>query len=202
MTTLRPSTPATDDSSVLMIRHHIVEDVQFMRYGLVAVHIDAHADLLDQPFYSAERFSEQLDECLKEPGFELVSGRVDGLLVGCAFGTTLSADTSWWQGIRDCGDPDLIRENGNRTFAFREILVRKAYQHQGYAHRLHDALLAERHEDRAALLVSSDNPARELYLRWGWEVAGKVQPSPDSPLFEAMVIDRWFWSITSSVETA
>ena len=41
--------------------------------------------------------------------------------------------------------------NPTPTFAFREILVRKAIQHRGYTHRLHDELLARRHEERATL---------------------------------------------------
>jgi hypothetical protein len=50
-------------------------------------------------------------------------------------------------------------------------------------------LVADRPEERATLLVRQDNPARNLYLRWGWRVVGTMKPFPDSPLMEAMVLD-------------
>lgn len=49
---------------------------------------------------------------------------------------------------------------------------------EGYGRQLHDALLADRPEERATLLVRQDNPARDLYLRWAWRVVGIVQPFP------------------------
>jgi ribosomal protein S18 acetylase RimI-like enzyme len=67
-------------------------------------------------------------------------------------------------------------------------LVRKSYQRRGFAHRLHDAVLAERHEERAALFVRADNPARLLYRKWGWSVVGYLPPQQDSPQFEAMLL--------------
>jgi hypothetical protein len=53
----------------------------------------------------------------------------------------------------------------------------------------YDALLATRPEERATLLVRGDNPARHLYLKWGWKHVGYVQPYPDSPRFESMTIN-------------
>lgn len=158
-----------------------------MRQDLLAVHVDARSQLLIQPFYSVERFWERFESYTKNPSFSMVTGSVDYQLVGYAFGSPLPADTSWWKGIENVADPDIARETGHRTFAFREILVRKSFQHRGYAHQLHDALLSSRPEERATLLVRSDNPARELYLRWGWTLIGHLQPYPDSPRFESMV---------------
>ena len=158
-----------------------------MRDELIDVHLDARADLADQPFYTGLRFGERLDNYLTSPGFDLVTARIDEGLIGYAFGGTLPATTDWWRGA-EVTDPDITRETGERTFAFREILVRRAHQHRGHAHCLHDALLTSRPEQRATLLVRDDNPARVLYLRWGWQQVGHIQPFPDSPRFEAMVI--------------
>jgi GNAT superfamily N-acetyltransferase len=169
--------------------HHGPEAVPDLRAQLVNVHVDARSDLLDQDFYTAERFAQRLDAYAEDPTFALVTMTVDQVLVGYAFGGTLSASTRWWKGLRDATDPDLTQETGTRTFAFRELLVRKAHQRRGYAHALHDELLAGRPEERATLLVRRDNPARELYLRWGWKVVGKMQPFPDSPVFDSMVLD-------------
>jgi ribosomal protein S18 acetylase RimI-like enzyme len=155
---------------------------------LIAVHVDARAELLDQAFYTAERFWERFEVYLQGPGFDLVTGRLQDQLIGYAFGSTLPASTQWWSGIEGA-DATLTEETGDRTFAFREILVRKAFQHRGYAHRLHDELLASRPEKRATLLVRSDNPARLLYSRWGWSRVGLLQPYPDSPRFESMVLE-------------
>ena len=85
-------------------------------------------------------------------------------------------------------DPDATRETGSRTFAFREFLMRKKYQGRGYGHEMHDALLGDRPEERATLLVRSDNPARDLYLRWGWTRLGYLKPFPDSPRFESLLL--------------
>jgi hypothetical protein len=169
------------------LQHYPASAVPAMRDELIAVHVDARAELLDQPFYTAERFWERFEGYLQGPGFDLVTGRLGSQLVGYAFGSTLPANTRWWSGIEGAG-PGLTEETGERTFAFREILVRKASQHQGYAHRLHDELLAGRSEERATLLVRSDNPARLLYTRWGWSRVGFLQPYPDSPRFESMVL--------------
>jgi GNAT superfamily N-acetyltransferase len=173
----------------LQLRHHTAAEAAAFANDLVAVHLDARADLLDQPFYSAERFAERLGEHLTDPNFELVTGRLTGPMVGYAYGGSLTADTWWWSHLEGDLDPDLTRETGSRTFWLRELLVRQAYQHRGYAHQLHDALLAGRPEERAALFVRIDNRARLFYRRWGWSVVGHLPPQQDSPRFEAMLLD-------------
>lgn len=175
-------------AETLLVHRHGPDAVPGMRDVMIDIHLDARAELLGNPFYSAERFGERLDAYAADPGFDLVAGHVGGALVGYAFGGPLSANTRWWAGLRDAVDPDVARETGSRTFAFREIVMRKAHQRRGYAHQLHDALLGGRSEERATLLVRGDNPARDLYLRWGWRVVGQVQPFPDSPVFDSMVI--------------
>ena len=174
------------------------EQLQVDRYGaaaaramkdeLVAVHADARAELLDQSFYAPDRFAERLEEHVADPNFELVTGRAAGLLVGYAYGSSLPIDTWWWSHLEGVENPELTRETGSRTFWLRELLVRKSYQRRGFAHRLHDAVLAERHEERAALFVRADNPARLLYRKWGWSVVGYLPPQQDRPQFEAMLL--------------
>lgn len=176
-------------AEILQVRRHGPDAVPSMRAELIDVHVDARAELIGQPFYSAERFGERLDAYAADPGFDLVTGHVGDTLVGYAFGGPLSAHTRWWAGLRDAADLGVTRETGSRTFAFREFVMRKAYQRRGYGHQLHDVLLGGRPEERATLLVQGDNPARALYLRWGWRVAGQVQPFPDSPVFDALLRD-------------
>lgn len=175
----------------LRIAHWSADDVGQLRPELIDVHVDARAELLDQPFYSAQRFDERLDRYVAAAGFTLVTARLHDRLVGYTFGSPLPADTEWWSDTSPV-DPDtageLFQESSGRTFAFREILVRKGDQRQGHAHRLHDALLENRPEERATLVVRPDNPARDLYLRWGWSIVGHTQPFEDGPRFEAMMI--------------
>jgi GNAT superfamily N-acetyltransferase len=180
-------------ADLLQIRHHTAGEAATLADDLVAVHLDARAELIDQPFYSAERFTERLREHLTDPNFELVTGQVEGLMVGYAYGGNLPADTWWWSHLEGDFDPDLTRETGSRTLWLRELLVRKAHQRRGYAHQLHDALLAHRAEERAALFVRIDNPARLFYRRWGWSLVGHLPPQQDSPRFEAMLLDLTGW---------
>jgi GNAT superfamily N-acetyltransferase len=175
-------------TEALQVRHHPAVGAAALADELINVHLDARAELLDQPFYSAARFADRLGEHLADPNFELVTGQVTSLLVGYAYGGSLPADTWWWSHLEGVPDRELTRETGNRTFWLRELLVRKSCQHRGYAHQLHDALLAGRHEERAVLFVRADNPARLFYRRWGWSLVGQLPPQQDSPRFEALLL--------------
>lgn len=48
-----------------------------------------HADVIDDPFYSAERFAQRVRGYANSPGFELVVAEIDGAPVGLAFGYAL-----------------------------------------------------------------------------------------------------------------
>jgi GNAT superfamily N-acetyltransferase len=132
-------------ADLLQIRHHTAGEAATLADDLVAVHLDARAELIG------------------------------------------------WSHLEGDFDPDLTRETGSRTLWLRELLVRKAHQRRGYAHQLHDALLAHRAEERAALFVRIDNPARLFYRRWGWSLVGHLPPQQDSPRFEAMLLDLTGW---------
>ncbi len=68
-------------------------------------------------------------------------------------------------------------------------MVDPRWQRRGIARALHDELLRGRPEERATLLVRSDNePAQTAYARWGWATVAKLKPFPDSPLFDALIL--------------
>ncbi|WP_410677126.1 GNAT family N-acetyltransferase [Amycolatopsis sp. cmx-4-68] len=68
-------------------------------------------------------------------------------------------------------------------------MVLSTWRRRGYAKQLHDALLADRSEERATLLVKPDNvPARTAYLSWGWQLFGQLQPFADAPIYDALMI--------------
>jgi GNAT superfamily N-acetyltransferase len=149
----------------------------------------SHADVIDNPFYSIERFVERVRGYVRAPGFELVAAYDGDAPVGLAFGYALPVNARWWQGLTTTVDDGFTDETGSRTFALNELMVVPDRQGQGVAHALHDDLLHGRREERATLLVREDNlSAQQAYARWGWRKVGKLQPYPDSPHFDAMIL--------------
>ena len=69
-------------------------------------------------------------------------------------------------------------------------MVRPSWRKQGIADRLHEALLKERTEDLAVLLVDVTHPkVQALYETWGYDRVGEQQPFADSPVYAVMVQD-------------
>jgi ribosomal protein S18 acetylase RimI-like enzyme len=163
--------------------------VEAHRAVLLDVYEEVYGDRLDDPFFSASRYWERLQAYASRGGFSLVLGELDGEVAGYALGYTLPAGSGWWRGLRaDVGEGEL-REDGSRTFALTEIMVRGSWRRRGYARQLHDRLLADRAEERATLLVLPDNiPAKAAYASWGWRKLGELKPFDDSPTYDAMVV--------------
>src|SRR5438309_2231742 len=90
----------------------------------------------DDPFFSRQRFVDRLDKHLAAPGFELVTARLDGRLIGYIYG--------------------FSRTNEDK-FVICELMVAAEYRKQGLARRLHDELLGGRSEGAAELLVEKEN---------------------------------------------
>jgi ribosomal protein S18 acetylase RimI-like enzyme len=174
----------------LEIARHDASGAQQLADTLICVYAEIYAHKADNPFFSVERFAERFRAHSARPGYELVAGWLDGILVGYAYGVPLSAQTQWWQGLREPLPPELLRETGHRTFALNEIMVREPWRRRGIARRLHDQLMTGRPEERATLLVESTNtPAKAAYVAWGWRHIGQLQPFPDSPVYDAMLLD-------------
>lgn len=175
-------------------------DLSFSRHGpadaeaildgvIVPLYEASHADVIDDPFYSGERFAERVRGYFKAPGFEIVVARLDGRPVGQAFGYALPERARWWDGLTTPVPEGFTEETGTRTFALNELMVIPERQGQGVAHALHDELLGGRREERATLLVREDNTsAQNAYKRWGWSKVGKLRPFPDAPHFDSMII--------------
>lgn len=177
-------------SDLTFTRHDPAGAEKILGSVIVPVYVASHQDVIDQPFYSAERFAERFPGYAKAPGFEIVIAYIDERPVGQAFGYALPATTRWWDGLTTPVEDEFTAETGARTFAFNELMVVPEWQGKGVAHALHDALLGGRAEERATLLVREDNEsAQRAYARWGWRKAGKAQPFPDSPHFDVMVVD-------------
>lgn len=180
----------TTSAPPLRITRQGPDGLQEHRQILLDVYAEIYAAKLADPFFSVPRYWERLEAYASRPGFGLVIGSLDDAVIGYALGFTLPAGSGWWRGLVDEVDPDLVREDGTRTFAITEIMVRQAWRRRGYARALHDGLLSERTEQRATLLVLPDNtPARTAYLAWGWDRVGGLKPFDDAPTYDAMVLE-------------
>lgn len=176
-------------SELTFTRHNPADAEKILDTVIVPVYVASHQDVIDQPFYTAERFAERFPGYAKAPGFEIVIVYAGGEPVGQAFGYALPTDARWWNGLTTPVPDGFTTETGSRTFAFNELMVAPQWQGRGVAHALHDELLGGRHEERATLLVREDNvSAQRAYARWGWQKIGKLQPFPDSPHFDAMIL--------------
>lgn len=174
----------------LAIRIYDSAGLHEQREDLLAVYAEVYSDQLDDPFYALPRYWERLAAYASRDGFGLATGRLDGELICYALGYPLPAGSGWWRGMRGEVDQALLTETGRRTFAGNEIMVRSQWRRRGYARALHDALLFNRKEERATLLVRPENTAaRTAYLSWGWHKIGELQPFDDAPVFDAMIRD-------------
>lgn len=154
------------------------------------LYIATHADVIDNPFYSVDRFTERVRGYIKSPTFEMVAGSFNDDPIGLAFGYVLPREARWWRGLTTPVDPKFIAEDGARTFGLCELMIHPDWQGRGLAHALHDELLGNRPEQRASLLVREDNrTAQQAYLKWGWRLIGKLQPYPDSPHYDVLVLE-------------
>ena len=175
-----------------------MSDLTFRRYDapaartirdLVAeIHHDAYGE--KDGFSSDEAFMRRYDAYTAQDDFDLVLAEQDGEPVGQAWGWPLDAATSWWSGLLAEPEPGFTREDGRRTFALSEIMVRQAATGQGIARALHTELLQARPEQRATLLVRPSNTvAYRAYERWGWRPVAKLRPAwPDAPTFDVLIL--------------
>ena len=87
-------------------------------------------------------------------------------------------------------EPGFTDEDGSRTFALSEIMVRRPWTGRGVAHALHDELLRGRNEKRATLLVELGNDvAYRAYTAWGWRKVARLRPGwPDAPLYDVLIL--------------
>ena len=174
------------------------ETIKIIRYGLesfaeirptlVALYAEVYADQLADPFFSVERFEQRLEGYASRPGWEAVVAYDGGEAAGYAFASTLPAGSAWWAGMLEPLPEGYAAEDGKRTLALFELMVRQPWRGTGLAHRIHEELLAGRPEERVTLLVEPTHPkVKALYECWGYSNVGDQQPFPDAPVYATMV---------------
>jgi GNAT superfamily N-acetyltransferase len=158
--------------------------------------VDVYAEVYDvppyigDPFFSVATYADRLEAALEMKGFETVTARIDGQLVGYVHGVALPADKPWWVSLGPARPEAayLAAEEG-RVFWLREIMTRPGHANHGVGRKLHDEVIAGRAEPWTALTCIIDNePAHGAYLRWGYEIIGRIKHAPESPVYDAMLL--------------
>ncbi|MFH8729706.1 GNAT family N-acetyltransferase [Streptomyces termitum] len=173
------------------IRHYTAERLPEIRQHLLDIHAEVrHRDFgLTGPFYDVERFDERLSTYAARSGWSAVFATEDGEPVGFAFGCPLPAETRWWSSMITELPDGYTDEDGVRTVALNEIVVRKPWRGRGIAWQIHEEWLSRRTESRVTLLVNpanGDGAVQAVYEAWGYRTIGRQQPFPDSPVFACM----------------
>lgn len=168
------------------LRHHIDPTVTAT---LVDVYADVYAEHLHEPFHTVEMFGLRLAGHVTGRHWECVIGYHGDEPVGYVYGTTLRADTTWWKDLAPPPDPELSYEDGNRTLAIFELMIRMPWRKQGLAYAIHEEFVTHRSEQRASLSVDHDHPrVRALYESWGYRYIGSRRPpGPEAPLLDRML---------------
>ncbi len=176
----------------LTLQHHNAEEARRAAGELAAVFRLAYIGTPQErdPFYTEDRFIGRFNGYSSAPGFELVTAHDQGELVGYIFGYPLPSTARWWNGLVDAVPDGFTDESGQRTFALNELHVREGWRGRGVATRLHTELVDHRKEPRLTVLVRPENPARATYLHWAYRPVARLQPFPDSPVYDALVLER------------
>jgi Acetyltransferase (GNAT) family len=158
---------------------------------IVAAYIEAHAQTRD-PFFGEERFRLQLAGHMQAPAWELVTADLDGELVGFAYGFALPATTAWWRQLVTKVPMGFTDEDGHRTLAIGQMVVRAPWRGEHVGRPLHDTLLSGRCEERATVQVEPENgPAQAAYAAWGWRAVAQLRAArAGAPLYDVLVLER------------
>jgi ribosomal protein S18 acetylase RimI-like enzyme len=190
---VKPDGKGNDVPANLTFRRYDAAAARTVRDLVADIHRDAYAEEIatTDPFASEEAFMTRFDAYTARDGFDLLIAVDDaGQAIGQAWGWPLTPGTGWWHGLIKAPEPDFTAEDGRRTFALSEIMVRQAFTRRGIAHALHGELLFARPEQRATLLVRPDNTiAYRAYERWGWQPVAELRPNwPDAPLMDVLIL--------------
>lgn len=166
-------------TATVELRHYGHDDLPEIRQTLLDVHAEAYAN--DMTEFN-ERFPWFVDHWGKNPGFACVIGYDGDRPVGFAYGAPAAPGREWWREHIEEPPAD------HSTFAVSELMVCHDWRKTGTAERVHEALLEERPEALAVLLVDPDHPkVQSLYEQWSYTKIGNRQPFPDSPNFAVML---------------
>lgn len=165
------------------------DQLDVIRPTLVSLYGEVYAkEVQADPFFSIERFEDRLSGHASRPGWEAVVAYDGSEAAGYAYASPLPERTGWWANMLHPLPESETREEGQRTLALFEIMVRAPWRGTGLAHRIHEELLKGRPEHRVTLLVDPTHAkVKALYESWGYRNVGDQQPFPDSPVYATML---------------
>jgi GNAT superfamily N-acetyltransferase len=174
------------DESSIELQRYTDRDFDEVRSIFIDLYTEVFFHEIENPFWSVENFTQRIDRHRAIPGFTAIVAYHRNEPIGYAYGITLPATTHWWSTIQPpLTDSSFTYEDGHRTFAVFEVIVRHKWQNQGIGRRIHERLLSERPEQRVTIATHQGNTqARKTYLRWGYEHIGTRQPTPSSPVLD------------------
>ncbi|MFM9447344.1 GNAT family N-acetyltransferase [Streptomyces acidiscabies] len=177
----------TTDFSLVRYGH---ADAGTIRKLLLDVHDEVYEGA-DDPLADRSTFAEFVDSWSGRAGFACVVGYDQDEPIGYAYGAPLSDATTWWAMVTPHLPPEFTAENGVRTFALSELMVRGRWRGTGASQAIHHELLRGRREERVTLLVhKAHRGVRALYETWGYQVMGEAVPFEGAPELCAMVLER------------
>lgn len=176
------------------LRHYTGHEFNTIRNTAIDLYREAFAHEIDKPFWSVQRYSQRIDRHAAMTGFTaVIAYTTNAQPIGFAYGIPLPAITRWWVTIQPpLTDPAFTREDGHRTFALFEVIVKPGHQGHGIGQRIHDKLLAGRGEQRVTTATHHGNThARTTYTKWGYHHIGTRQPqTPQAPLLDVYIRTR------------
>lgn len=172
--------------------HYTGYELSTIRNIAIDLYREAFAHEIDEPFWSVERYSQRIERHAAMSGFSAVVAYANEGPIGFAYGITLPTTTRWWATIQPpLTDPTFTREDGYRTFALFEVIIKSEHQGKGIGRRIHDELLSKRSEQRVTIATHHGNThAGNTYTRWGYHHIGTRQPAPPAPLLDVFLRTR------------
>lgn len=192
-------TDTSDDAQISTIISHVhvaaggPEDAR--------LYADQLADLFESDFFdpsireiylgvfTKERFRKKiLEEYAGLRGFRIITAWAGDELVGFAYGSSLPPDSLWWKDVKETLSEEFVKEDGNRTFALFDFVVKSNLRGQGLGSQLHARLLEGRGEERVTLLSSEpQQPAYSIWQHWGYRKVGTSEPTKDGTILDVFV---------------
>ncbi|WP_225891221.1 GNAT family N-acetyltransferase [Streptomyces dioscori] len=166
----------------LDIRRFGHDDLPRIRQTIIDLHAAAAGPDRDDDF--KKKFPWFVDHWGGNPAFACVIAYEGDEAMGFAYGAPAVEGREWWREHLDEAPKKAV------TFSYSELAVHPRWRKRGVADRLSRALLEERPEDLAVLLVDVEHPrVQALYEDWGFRKVGERRPFADSPLYAVMLAE-------------
>ncbi|MFF4040648.1 GNAT family N-acetyltransferase [Streptomyces sp. NPDC001816] len=146
-----------------------------LKEDLADLYVESSDTAAGEGYHDRQDFLRRLTDDVRRPGFAMLVAETT-TLVGCAFGSPVGRDGSWWQGF-DATLPRNIEQltASGHVFAVTGIVVHPHQRDRDLARRLQERLLVDHHASLGATLVPvADDAARAAFQSWGWQVIGEV----------------------------